>query len=113
LAASAEIVRFGTFELNLRTSELRKHGVKIRLQDQLLRVLVMLVERLGELVTRDEIQARLWPNDTGFSLSLRLAAMYYCTSDSSPSATILVGQAILPAAGCLRLRLAAMWGRPS
>ena len=61
---SPEVACFGAFELDLRTSELRKNGVKIRLQDQPFKILTMLLERPGELVTRDEIQNRLWPNDT-------------------------------------------------
>src|SRR5580698_2011077 len=57
-------VRFGGFELNLRAGELRKEGHLTRLQEKPLRVLRLLVERGGELVTRDELQRKLWPNDT-------------------------------------------------
>ncbi|HET7840692.1 MAG TPA: winged helix-turn-helix domain-containing protein [Terriglobia bacterium] len=48
----------------MRTGELRKHGVRIKLQDQPFKVLAMLLERPGELVTREEIRQRLWPADT-------------------------------------------------
>jgi Tol biopolymer transport system component/DNA-binding winged helix-turn-helix (wHTH) protein len=59
-----EVVRFGVFEVDCRTGELRKSGVKIRLQDQPLQILLMLLECPGEMVTREEIQARLWPSGT-------------------------------------------------
>ncbi|HVX65146.1 MAG TPA: winged helix-turn-helix domain-containing protein, partial [Bryobacteraceae bacterium] len=55
---------FGVFELDLRTGELRKHGVRIKLQEQPFKVLAMLVERPGEVVTREEIQKRLWGSET-------------------------------------------------
>src|ERR1700756_3699991 len=57
-------VRFAHFEVDFRAGELRKHGRRIRLQDQPLRVLAMLVERPGEVVTRDELRLQLWPADT-------------------------------------------------
>jgi len=62
--ATGRIVRFGVFELDLRTGELRKSGLRVSLQDQPLQVLTMLLERRGELVTRDELRRRLWPADT-------------------------------------------------
>jgi DNA-binding winged helix-turn-helix (wHTH) protein/tetratricopeptide (TPR) repeat protein len=55
---------FGVFELDLRAGELRKGGVRVKLQDQPLQVLAMLLERPGEVVTREELQHRLWPADT-------------------------------------------------
>lgn len=58
------IFNFGAFELNRRTGELRKHGVRLKLQDQPLQILTLLLERAGEMVTREEIQARLWPANT-------------------------------------------------
>ncbi len=62
--ATGRIVRFGVFELDLRTGELRKSGLRVSLQDQPLQVLTMLLERRGELVTREELRQRLWPADT-------------------------------------------------
>jgi serine/threonine protein kinase/DNA-binding winged helix-turn-helix (wHTH) protein/tetratricopeptide (TPR) repeat protein len=62
--AMSAAIRFGAFVLDRRTGELRKHGRKIRLQEQPLRILALLVDRPGELVTREEIQDQLWPNDT-------------------------------------------------
>ena len=56
--------RFGTFELDARAGELRRKGVKVKLQEQPFQVLVMLLERPGELVTREELQKRLWTEDT-------------------------------------------------
>ncbi|HEY2017685.1 MAG TPA: protein kinase [Bryobacteraceae bacterium] len=58
------IIRFGDFELDVRAAELRKHGIRIRLQEQPFRILVMLLEHPGEVVLREEIRRRLWPNDT-------------------------------------------------
>jgi DNA-binding winged helix-turn-helix (wHTH) protein len=58
------VVRFAAFELDVRAWELRKHGIKIRLQEQPLQVLLMLLERPGEVVLREEIRKKLWPNDT-------------------------------------------------
>ncbi|MCP5119025.1 MAG: hypothetical protein GY953_50115, partial [bacterium] len=57
-------VRFGLFEVDFTRSELRKNGVKLRLQEQPFRVLAMLVERPGEVVTREELQHALWPEET-------------------------------------------------
>jgi len=57
-------VRFGPFRLDLRAGELHKDDRRIRLQEQPFRVLKMLVERPGEVVTREELQKNLWPNDT-------------------------------------------------
>src|SRR5690349_22627147 len=62
--ATSARVRFGAFELDLRAGELHKNGRKVRLQEQPFQVLRMLVERAGEVVSREEIQTRLWPNDT-------------------------------------------------
>jgi TolB-like protein/Tfp pilus assembly protein PilF len=56
--------RFGRFELDLRARELRKDGVRIRLQDQPLELLAMLLERPAEVLTRDELRGRLWPDGT-------------------------------------------------
>jgi Tol biopolymer transport system component/DNA-binding winged helix-turn-helix (wHTH) protein len=69
------VIRFGLFELDLRAGELRKSGIKIKLQDQPFQILVMLLERSGEIVTREELQKRLWPQDTfvDFDLSLNSA----------------------------------------
>ena len=57
-------LRFGVFELDPRAGELRKKGMKIRLQGQPVEILLMLLERPGETVTREELQKKLWPADT-------------------------------------------------
>ena len=59
-----ELVRFGVFELDLRSGELRKAGVRIGLQEQPLQVLALLLERPGDLVTREQLRQRLWPGGT-------------------------------------------------
>jgi Tol biopolymer transport system component/DNA-binding winged helix-turn-helix (wHTH) protein len=58
------VIRFGIFEVDIRAGELRRKGVKVRLQEQPFQVLAMLLERPGELVTREELRSRLWPADT-------------------------------------------------
>ena len=60
----ADLLRFDAFELDLRSRELRKDGRSTGLPEQSIKVLHMLLERPGELVLRDEIRLRLWPNDT-------------------------------------------------
>jgi DNA-binding winged helix-turn-helix (wHTH) protein len=64
LPRSANVVKFDVFEVDLRAGELYKAGRKIKLQDQPFQVLAMLLERPSEVVTRDELQKRLWPADT-------------------------------------------------
>src|SRR6185369_371253 len=61
-AHTATLVRFGTFELDLRAGELRKGGAKLRLGGQPLQVLAILLESPGKVVTRDELHKRLWPD---------------------------------------------------
>jgi DNA-binding winged helix-turn-helix (wHTH) protein len=58
----ARAVRFGVFELDLITGELRRKGVKLALQEQPFQVLAMLVEHAGDLVTREQLRERLWPD---------------------------------------------------
>ena len=58
------LIRFGVFEVNTQTGELRKHGLKIKLRDQPFQVLSLLLERPGQVVTRDELQKKLWTADT-------------------------------------------------
>ncbi len=61
---SAPVVRFGAFELDLRAGELRKHGLKIKLQDQPFQILVMLLEQPGQVVTREQLHQKLWAEGT-------------------------------------------------
>jgi len=57
-------LRFGVFELDLRAGELRRHGLRVRLQEQPFQLLAMLLEHPGEVVTREELRKKLWPEDT-------------------------------------------------
>jgi DNA-binding winged helix-turn-helix (wHTH) protein/tetratricopeptide (TPR) repeat protein len=63
-ARTPVIVRFGTFEVDVRARELRKHGVRIKLQEQPFHVLTVLLERPGDVVTREELRSEIWPADT-------------------------------------------------
>ena len=56
--------RFGVFEVNLEARELRKHGTRVRLTGHAFEILALLLERPGEIVTRKQLRARLWPVDT-------------------------------------------------
>src|ERR1039457_5548766 len=58
------IVRFGPFELDPQCAEVRQDGVRLKLQGQPIQILEMLLSKPGQLVTREEIQERLWPADT-------------------------------------------------
>ena len=61
---ASSIVRFGTFEVDLRAGDLRRNGIRVRLQEQPFQVLAVLLERPGEVVTREELHGRLWSSDT-------------------------------------------------
>ena len=58
------ILRFGAFEVNLRSGELRKQGVRIKLQEQPFQVLANLLQRPGDVVTREELRSAIWQSDT-------------------------------------------------
>jgi DNA-binding winged helix-turn-helix (wHTH) protein len=60
----AGVVRFGVYEVDPHAGELRRNGVKVKLQEQPFQVLALLLERPGEVITREEMQRRLWPADT-------------------------------------------------
>jgi TolB-like protein/DNA-binding winged helix-turn-helix (wHTH) protein/Tfp pilus assembly protein PilF len=70
-------LRFGAYEFDLRSGELRKHGIRIKLQEQPSQILAILLEHRGEMVTREQLQHRLWPSDTfvDFDHSLNTAVM--------------------------------------
>jgi len=61
---TSRAVRFGVFEADLSSGELRKHGLRIKLQDQPFQILAMLLEHPGEVLTREELHRKLWPTDT-------------------------------------------------
>jgi TolB-like protein/Flp pilus assembly protein TadD len=61
---SPGILRFATFEMDIRAGELRKKGQRIKLQEQPFQVLAVLVQRTGDVVTREELRTQIWPQDT-------------------------------------------------
>src|SRR6202162_6069376 len=63
-AARNRRTRFGAFDVDLRLGQLHKHGIRLKLQDQPFQVLALLLERPGDLVTREEFRQKLWPADT-------------------------------------------------
>ncbi len=60
----SRMIRFGVFEVDQRAGELRRNGSRVKLQEQPFQILALLLERPGEVVTREELQGRLWPADT-------------------------------------------------
>src|SRR5450631_4703744 len=62
--SGSRIIQFGNFEADLRAGELRRDGSRIKLQEQPFRVLTLLLEHPGEVVSREELRNRLWPADT-------------------------------------------------
>jgi TolB-like protein/DNA-binding winged helix-turn-helix (wHTH) protein len=64
VSLTENVIRFGLFELDLRSGQLRKNGSRIRISQQPVQVLVLLLERPGEVVTREELRQRLWSPDT-------------------------------------------------
>ena len=82
-------LRFGVFELDLRAGELRKHGLRVRLQEQPFQLLAMMLEHPGEVVTREELQKKLWPADTfvdfDHGLNKAISKIREALSDSAES----------------------------
>jgi Tol biopolymer transport system component/DNA-binding winged helix-turn-helix (wHTH) protein len=58
------MIQFGVFEVDLRAGELRRNGARVKLQEQPFQILALLLERPGDVITREELQSRLWPADT-------------------------------------------------
>ena len=63
-SSSPAQARIGSFALDIQAGELHKSGFKVRLQEQPRQILAMLIDRPGEVVTREELRRRLWPADT-------------------------------------------------
>lgn len=63
-AVSARFIRFGPFQVDQHRQEVSKNGVRLKLQGKVYQVLVALIEKQGEVVTREELRMRLWPADT-------------------------------------------------
>ena len=72
-----QVVRFGIFDLDVRARSVHKSGIRIKLQGQPFDILVLLISRRGEVVTREELQRTLWPADTfvDFEHSVNTAVM--------------------------------------
>jgi len=89
-SASAHGYRFGPYESDVRAGELRKNGMKIKLQEQPFQVLTALLTRAGEVVTREELRQRLWPADTfvdfdhGLNAAIARLREALCDSASAP-----------------------------
>ena len=91
--ANARTLRFGVFELDLRAGELRRNGMKVKLQEQPFQVLAQLLERPGDVVTRDELRNRLWPADTfvdfDHSLNAAIRRLRDALGDSAENPTFV------------------------
>src|ERR1700722_1194182 len=72
---SSSVVRFGTYEVSLYSGEVRKAGLRIRVQQQPMKLLEILLERPGEIVTREELRSRVWSNESfgDFDQALNIA----------------------------------------
>src|SRR5215831_2330919 len=85
--------RFGVFELDLRSGELRRNGIKVKLQEQPFQVLAELLERPGQVVTREELRNRLWPADTyvdfDHSLNAAIRRLRDALGDSAENPTFV------------------------
>src|SRR5581483_1121298 len=83
------VLRFGVFELDLRAGELRKQGLRVRLQEQAFQVLAALLENAGKIVTREDLRRRLWPENTvvdfDHSLNNSINKLRHTLGDSADS----------------------------
>jgi DNA-binding winged helix-turn-helix (wHTH) protein len=87
MPVSGELVRFGLFELHLNTGELRRNGRRVKLQEQPLRLLIVLLDQPGRAVARDKLKQSLWPTDTfvdfDHSLNAAIAKLRLALGDSA------------------------------
>src|SRR5271168_5155540 len=83
------IVRFGTYEVSLQSGEVRKAGLRIRVQQQPMKLLEILLERPGEVVTREELRSRVWPDesfgDFDQAVNIAIAKLRSALGDSAES----------------------------
>ena len=88
-----QVLNFGLFEADLSSRELRKRGHRIHLQGQPFQLLSLLLERPGEVVTREEVRKKLWPNGTYVDfdegLDTALKKLRYALGDSAQSPTFI------------------------
>src|SRR6266436_3418195 len=86
-ATTSRTASFGPYTLDLRSGEMRKFGTKIKMGEQSFRILCMLLERPGEMVTREELRAKLWADDTfvdfDHGLNSAVQRLRDCLSDSA------------------------------
>ncbi len=92
-ASISEILKFGLFELDMQKAELRKRGVRIKLQEQPLKLLVLLLENRGEIVTRERLRSNIWPANTfvefDHGLYSAMARLREALGDSSENPTFI------------------------
>src|SRR6202000_1825938 len=83
------LVRFGTYEVSFQSGEVRKAGVRIRVQQQPLKLLEVLLEHPGEVITREELRSRVWPNesfgDFDQAVNIAIAKLRSALGDSAES----------------------------
>jgi len=72
---TSQVIRFATFEVDLQAQELRKAGLRLKLTGQPFQVLAILLEHPGQVITREELQKRLWPSDTFVDFDCSLNAV--------------------------------------
>jgi DNA-binding winged helix-turn-helix (wHTH) protein len=81
------LIRFGVFEVDARSGEVRKAGVRIKLQDQPFKVLLTLLDHPGEVITREDLRARIWPNesfgDFDHAMNVAIAKLRTALGDSA------------------------------
>src|SRR6478752_469873 len=86
-------IQFGIFEVDLRAAELRRNGSKIRLQEQPFQILTMLLAQPGQVVTREELQKKLWPSDVfvdfDHSLNAAIRRLRDALGDSAENPTFV------------------------
>jgi DNA-binding winged helix-turn-helix (wHTH) protein len=86
-------IQFGVFELDLRSGELRKQGVRIKVQEQPFKVLAALLERPGQVVTREELRRRIWPHDSSgdfdHAINIAVAKLRTALSDSADAPRLI------------------------
>jgi len=86
-ATTSRTANFGPYTLDLRSGEMRKFGTKIKMGEQSFRILCMLLETPGEMVTREELRAKLWADDTfvdfDHGLNSAVQRLRDCLSDSA------------------------------
>src|SRR5580692_5028330 len=85
----SSVVRFGTYEVSLQSGEVRKAGLRIRVQQQPMKLLEMLLEHPGEVVTREELRSRVWPKesfgDFDQALNISIGKLRNALGDSADS----------------------------